>query len=245
MELTVETDSGKKQNFGAITAKDFLQTILGTSDNIVALLDAEKRPVLFGKGATPNQTSLVNTEMIPVHDQSGNLEGYILRKKERRGDDSDYLTGIVSRSRLESEFAHRNNSRSAGSEFVLLFIDLNHFKPVNEIYGHLVGDQVLLQFAALLKNAFRSTDCVARYGGDEFVVLCDCPLSVVEKRVSEFQNRLAGQYIEVSYPDSETEKERITLGFSFGMTLVATDDSFTAALNRADKKLLLMKKGNA
>jgi diguanylate cyclase (GGDEF)-like protein len=53
----------------------------------------------------------------------------------------------------------------------LLAIDLDHFKQINDQYGHLIGDQVLIQFAALIKDSIRTEDLLSRYGGDEFLLL--------------------------------------------------------------------------
>ncbi len=62
----------------------------------------------------------------------------------------------------------RNNKSMA-----VLFLDLNGFKPVNDQYGHKVGDEVLKQVAQRLSGAMRASDRVARFGGDEFVVLAE------------------------------------------------------------------------
>ncbi|MFN7161798.1 MAG: GGDEF domain-containing protein, partial [Fimbriimonadales bacterium] len=53
----------------------------------------------------------------------------------------------------------------------VMLIDLDNFKQVNDAYGHLEGDYLLVQFAETLQNALRNTECIARWGGDEFVVL--------------------------------------------------------------------------
>nr|WP_276569366.1 diguanylate cyclase [Halorhodospira halophila] len=86
----------------------------------------------------------------------------------------DHLTGLANRAllldRLEKalEWARRNREAVA-----LLFIDLNHFKPINDEHGHEVGDRVLQQLARRLTGAVREVDTVARHGGDEFVILLE------------------------------------------------------------------------
>ena len=84
----------------------------------------------------------------------------------------DALTGLVNRrvfyDRLELEVAHADrNSRS----LALFFIDLNGFKPINDTFGHAAGDTLLITIANRLKNTLRMTDTIARYGGDEFVII--------------------------------------------------------------------------
>lgn len=86
--------------------------------------------------------------------------------------DHDALTGLMNRRRLESDLADiledcaRNRDDGA-----LLLIDLDRFKAVNDLLGHHAGDDLLVEFATLLKDCVRSTDLVARLGGDEFVVV--------------------------------------------------------------------------
>ncbi|HDN97876.1 MAG TPA: GGDEF domain-containing protein [bacterium] len=85
---------------------------------------------------------------------------------------TDPLTGIANRRRLE-EIIDREINRSIrySRMFSLLFIDLDNFKAFNDTYGHTVGDEVLKEFAGLLKSAVRKIDFAGRYGGDEFIVI--------------------------------------------------------------------------
>ena len=85
---------------------------------------------------------------------------------------TDPLTGIANRRRLE-EIIDREISRSIrySRMFSLLFIDLDNFKVFNDTYGHTVGDEVLKEFAVILKSAVRKIDFAGRYGGDEFIVI--------------------------------------------------------------------------
>lgn len=84
----------------------------------------------------------------------------------------DNLTGLVSRSflhnMLRGEIAH---ARRHGQRLSLIFADIDHFKQVNDRHGHASGDRVLKEVARTLRALFRDSDTVARYGGDEFVVL--------------------------------------------------------------------------
>ncbi|MES2745211.1 MAG: GGDEF domain-containing protein, partial [Bdellovibrionota bacterium] len=84
----------------------------------------------------------------------------------------DDLTGLYNHRYLDIAL-DRETKRSAryNSSFCLLFIDLDHFKPVNDTYGHLAGSQVLREVAAIIRATVRDVDLVFRFGGDEFVVL--------------------------------------------------------------------------
>ena len=233
--LTSGCEIGKEE------AIAFMNAVLDLSSDISAFLDAEKHPILC-KNNFSDQTKLSPSDICSVNDRAGNLIGFVVREKKDRADDRDFLTGAVGRARLVEEFNHRIRTHKPGSEQTLLFLDLDRFKPVNEHFGHLVGDQILLQFAVLLKNTFRSCDCVARYGGDEFVILCDCSIEVLKQRVERFRKRLDSLFIEVSYPDSNSKKGSISLSFSYGLTRIIPEDTLQSALHRADTELLQMKK---
>lgn len=71
--------------------------------------------------------------------------------------------------RLDQEI---KRSRKQGNAFALLVFDIDHFKKFNDTHGHLVGDQVLIEVARVIKSCFRATDITARFGGEEFVAIC-------------------------------------------------------------------------
>jgi two-component system cell cycle response regulator len=92
---------------------------------------------------------------------------------------TDPLTQVVNRRALTTQLSSElDRARRYQSVLSLLMLDLDHFKVVNDTYGHLIGDDVLREVAALLLTAIRSVDVVARYGGEEFViVLPETPLA--------------------------------------------------------------------
>lgn len=84
----------------------------------------------------------------------------------------DDLTGLFNRRHFMSLVeAERRRSARDGSPFCLCLIDIDHFKRINDFFGHHVGDQVLIEFARLLGKLTRETDCLARYGGEEFILI--------------------------------------------------------------------------
>ena len=95
----------------------------------------------------------------------------------------DPLTGLWNRGAI-LDFLRRELDRAQRSSkpFGLLMIDLDHFKRINDTYGHLVGDTVLKEVAQRLAGSVRSYDWVGRYGGEEFlVIVSDCPREAVAK----------------------------------------------------------------
>ncbi len=85
---------------------------------------------------------------------------------------TDALTSLPNRRALDRQITYESQrSQRSGHPFVLLMLDLDGFKVINDTFGHPVGDQVLQQVAMALRYVLRSTDFIARYGGDEFAVL--------------------------------------------------------------------------
>jgi two-component system cell cycle response regulator len=84
----------------------------------------------------------------------------------------DPLTELLNRRALtEKLVAELDRARRYDSQVSLLMVDLDHFKRINDTHGHLVGDDMLMEFAGILLHAVRSVDVVARYGGEEFTIV--------------------------------------------------------------------------
>ena len=82
--------------------------------------------------------------------------------------ETDPLTGLLNRRAMEERVRHL---REAGTPFALAMADLDHFKQLNDSYGHDTGDRALRSFARVLREAVRDADVVARHGGEEFVIV--------------------------------------------------------------------------
>jgi diguanylate cyclase (GGDEF)-like protein len=86
---------------------------------------------------------------------------------------SDRLTGLFNRLRLDQVLKEEQQRRArTGADLSVILLDLDHFRAVNDAFGHPVGDRVLASAAALLKAGARQTDVVGRWGGEEFLVIC-------------------------------------------------------------------------
>lgn len=103
---------------------------------------------------------------------------------------TDPLTGIANRRAFESALSDRLSSERRTGGAVLAMFDLDHFKHVNDTYGHATGDKILRSFSNILKAELRATDIPARIGGDEFVAIIDGDLDAGRQVFERIRTRL-------------------------------------------------------
>lgn len=123
----------------------------------------------------------------------------------------DALTGLLNRSGFE-EFL-KLESQEGASRLALLYIDLDHFKPVNDQYGHPMGDRILKLFAQRLLKLVRPSDAVARLGGDEFAIV----LPGISEQLQA--QTIAAKVIDAAHEPFEIDSVRIQIGASVGFAL--------------------------
>lgn len=147
---------------------------------------------------------------------------------------TDTLTGLGNRRYFQEKLLaalssyHENNV-----PFSLFIIDIDHFKKINDTYGHPVGDQVLTNLARLLQSMSRENDMVARYGGEEFVAILpdadqETGLSIAERYCATAASTMLGEY-------------QITI--SIGVATATNGDTDQTLLNQADLALYASKNG--
>jgi diguanylate cyclase (GGDEF)-like protein/PAS domain S-box-containing protein len=151
------------------------------------------------------------------------------RRAERNAFDAthDFLTRLPNRSGFAEEFVQAAE-RIATSRRVaaLFFLDLDGFKDVNDKYGHLVGDTLLQLVATRLRNAIRGTDLLARYGGDEFVLLVDLARA-------EDATLVGNKIIRVISDPYTVDEHRVRISASIGAAFHPQDGATVEALVRA------------
>jgi len=136
----------------------------------------------------------------------------LLRKEAIRDSEHDSLTGIMNRLAFlrAAEYLLLLNER-ARIPLVFIFADLDNFKAVNDQFGHDMGDKVLRHFSDMARSRFRKSDIIARYGGDEFVmILTNTSLGSAESAVQGLQS----DFIDWA------RNNGLQVGFSFGLEMV-------------------------
>jgi diguanylate cyclase len=146
---------------------------------------------------------------------------------------TDPLTGAANRAAFDEELARRCELAAAGSEsFALVLADIDHFKQINDTYGHPVGDRVLTAFVAFLRARIRRDDTLARYGGEEFaVILPGATLRPALRKARQLNEELA----RCDWAADPTTKLKFTA--SMGVTTWQSGDDATGLVERADRAL--------
>ncbi len=199
-------------------------------------------------GRTGHQVA-VDTHAIPVFAADGAVVGAILLLHDASSETSleqrcqslhekatrDPLTQVANRAefdRVHEMFVEAHQQQQVPCS--LLMCDLDHFKSVNDTYGHQAGDEAIKSVTVLLKGACRPGDLVARYGGEEFVMLCaDCDNAAAARRAEQVRLALA------QMPQPKLNGHPITV--SFGVTEIQPGDTAETMLRRADRALLMAK----
>lgn len=148
---------------------------------------------------------------------------------------SDPLTGLKNRRSFDITLAAEiASARTGGKTLSLVMADIDHFKSVNDRYGHPAGDDVLKWFSRILSSNMKGRDTVARYGGEEFAIIM--PQTTLENAANlagQIQQQLEGQLWKK--PGAPNTMLRITA--SFGVAQLADGEGTSGLLQRADAKL--------
>jgi diguanylate cyclase len=151
----------------------------------------------------------------------------------------DALTGLPNRAAYNDKFQQELASlQKEGGKLFIAVADLDNFKTINDTYGHLVGDKVLVQTAKVLRKGLRLNDFVGRYGGEEFVVFIR-DKTALEARAMIEKIRTTLENTPFYFKDREN---RVIITLSFGITEVQVTETPEQAFQRADDALYVAKK---
>ena len=149
--------------------------------------------------------------------------------------EKDHLTGILTRKSFEKAVKEIwKKVRSGDENFFICMMDIDHFKKINDSYGHQTGDKVIQKISAICKGMLRDIDILGRYGGDEFIIaITDNMMNDVEKIMERIRDTIEASV----FPDI-TEGVTVSTGISY----YKDGDSMESLISRADKALYSAKK---
>ncbi|TFW16315.1 putative bifunctional diguanylate cyclase/phosphodiesterase [Duganella callida] len=149
----------------------------------------------------------------------------------------DALTGLPNRLQFQLQLEHGvAYARRHGSRLAVLFVDIDHFKSINDTLGHDAGDQVLVQFGQRLRQCVREVDTVARQGGDEFIVL------LTELHNSADAQQVADKIMKAIGEPFLIHGEPLEVGASIGVSVYPDDDEdLETLIEKADLAMYAVK----
>lgn len=223
------SDGFKSGNYSNFTQSAQLSTQLyplkNVADHVLAIIAIE-----------------VQQENMQLHETAAILlQIYQNLNRVMHDNQHDALTGLLSRKTFEYKInkvlvqLHQANKRKHDKQKALYFLaifDIDYFKNVNDAYGHLIGDEVLLMFAQLMTQTFRDKDLLFRFGGEEFIGVFECSSA---EDLQVILDRFRKKIDEFNFPQAGN----VTV--SAGYTQISADDSSSQIIDRADLALYYAK----
>ncbi len=241
----------------SVQQKHWTPSLLGLRDERQKLVSETDCPILaaiqsgeeafrrFSLQARHDQRVQVDAHLVPVHGKGNSVHGaaMLLRDASQQVTLEQRLKSLHEKATRDplTQVANRAEFDRTQDQYVsthlekrepcsLIICDLDHFKKINDGFGHQAGDAVLISFASLLKRYCRPGDLVARYGGEEFVMLCaDCNNATATQRADEIRQELEGT--------GQPALGGKNITSSFGVTELQEGDTPETMLRRADRAL--------
>lgn len=198
-----------------------LEFLLGTwivfALTTLLTISVKNRKVLISERRTKEALQSINKAL--------SLEKIELEEQAKR----DELTGALNRYGLSQKLLNAvQQSNSHHSNLSLILMDIDHFKSINDQFGHDTGDMILKQFSQLIEGSVRATDSFGRWGGEEFVLLC--PNSRLE------QTRIIAEHLRQKI-NQHSWSEGINISCSFGVAHMKDNENIASVIKRTDLAL--------
>lgn len=182
------------------------------------------------RNALQARVKQLEQQLRSVESETSNLRETLVEQRHRAL--TDGLTGLPNRTayleRLEQEYARLRRYRT---QLSLAVMDIDHFKRINDQYGHIAGDAVLKSIGRLIQGGVRKSDFVARFGGEEFVILMpETGLTEATKAVNKLRLQIQSRMI-------EARGVSVNVTASFGVADFRENDTTAEVFNRADRAL--------
>lgn len=219
------------------THADPLETVFQTGQPICHAMTIQ---------ADEETVTTVDVQSIPIQGENGEVWGVVelvcngRESKRHRGQfrslqiaaTRDPLTGVFNRGELERRLreVHEAYENDSAQPYSVVFMDLDHFKSINDRLSHAVGDRVLIECARMLQDELYSGELVGRYGGEEFVIIC--PETTVEAAIDRAE-RLRRTVMECRF----AERDDLRVTASFGVAEVHPGESVDKVVSNADQAL--------
>jgi len=177
-----------------------------------------------------NDTKTIEDANDKLYSQIEKLKMNLIKAEDEKS--IDFLTKVLNRRAYSKELERiEDEYQTYNCNYAIVFLDIDHFKDVNDTYGHLCGDSVLSTFASILKKLTRDEDLITRYGGEEFICLIHYEnISDVQKYVSRVKNIVENNKFVF-------DENKLNIKFSAGVTFRENYDCYNDMIKKADSLL--------
>lgn len=172
----------------------------------------------------------------------GIASSYLIYRSFKRAEEesqTDALTGLMNRRGALNQMASLRSWGVAPNEAIsVMMVDIDFFKEINDRWGHKVGDMVLKELGKVLRASVREVDIVARWGGEEFLVILPGVQALAARRIAErVREEVASMSMEVPSSSTSSSSSPVRITVSVGVTQVREKEEFQGAIERADRMM--------
>lgn len=225
-------------------AERFNDSLQDCGNSLRAPIDASTLDGLVSRMslATNHMQSSVSLLRDQLEASRAEVQQLYVQLESARGEAlTDPLTGILNRRGFElTSKAILEDEHESGKTCTLVMLDIDHFKKINDTYGHLFGDKVIMAVATILKSKVKGQDAVARMGGEEFAILLP-ETSAEGARILSEQIRLAIERGRIRKHDTNEQIDGVTI--SIGIASHDSEQPLDILIDQADKALYASKQG--
>lgn len=213
------------------TVSEIRQVVIRKIENIKELVTQRKQEELSRTESFQKSVQSLKSRIVQVERDA--LEMSRRAEEFEAAAMKDELTGLFNRKAFDGRMSKALDAfNEGGSPFALILFDIDRFKEINDTFGHVAGDKVLQKVGECLKDTFRKHDFIARYGGDEFVVLIEeLSRDLAREKIMAFMKNLQRLRF------TSHARGDITVGVSPGVAMVKAGDTRETLLERADKAM--------
>jgi diguanylate cyclase (GGDEF)-like protein len=216
--------------------KDEIQAINLTNNGIKELTTLQSK-LINAAMSIENEMTNVGEKLSSGKDKVQELEDKVKTLEEQLSKTKeenlkDHLTGLLTRKAYEYEAKKtEENYKRNDTQYAIVFFDIDHFKAINDKYGHAGGDMILSTFGKILSKYTRDMDIVGRYGGEEFIAIIHFNL---KRELLKYLKRIKSI---VTQNNFIYENKKIKITFSAGVTIRNDHESYDSAIQKADMLL--------
>ena len=232
-EAISSNGSGSKN---VLNIKEKIESISIKEDGLEALTKLQNELIHAASSIEKEMNTVTNklqngkTKVQELEEKVNTLEAELSRTKTENM--RDHLTGLLTRRAFSDEIKKIESAyERIKTQYAIVFFDLDHFKRLNDTYGHECGDVVLSTFGKILNKSIRDHDIVGRYGGEEFVAIIHFNLN---RELLQFLKRIKTIVTENSFLYKD---KKIKVTFSAGVALRSNYDTYDNTLQKADMLL--------